>query len=273
MIDDKRLYPRVECKGDASVRMVPSASRCPATIVNLSEGGCLLVLKEPGCLSQDTTVELTFTINNHLFRIPGQVKAKRSDTAIGFQFRFLSDRLRRQLEALLEQLIEGRPAKGSRRILKEQRRSPRLGCIGPAAVQIGPGEDPCPAVIVDLSAGGCLMELRRPQRLSQEMVVELTFDVNHLPFRVRGQVRAIQSDTRIGFQFHLLRERVRMQIEDLMKELTENILKRQASRKRIGPGSNGPEGMKSPPATSHPRLARFRRVSVYLRSLVRLVSS
>jgi c-di-GMP-binding flagellar brake protein YcgR len=273
MIDDKRLYPRVECKGDASVRMVPSASRCPATIVNLSEGGCLLVLKEPGCLSQDTTVELTFTINNHLFRIPGQVKAKRSDTAIGFQFRFLGDRLRRQLEALLEQLIEGRPARSSRRILKEQRRYPRLGCIGPAAVQIGPGEDPCPAVIVDLSAGGCLMELRGPQRLSQEMVVELTFDVNHLPFRVRGQVRAIRSDTRIGFQFHLLRERVRMQIEDLMKELTEDIMKRRASRTRIGPGSNESKSMKSSPAIPHPRLARFTRISLYLRSLVRLVRS
>jgi hypothetical protein len=64
------------------------------------------------------------------------------------------------------------------------------------------------------------------------MLVELTFEIDHLPFRVRGQVKAIRTDRTIGFQFPLLSERVRNQLEDLMKELIENIMKRQAARKR-----------------------------------------
>jgi hypothetical protein len=64
------------------------------------------------------------------------------------------------------------------------------------------------------------------------MLVELTFEINHLPFRVRGQVKALRTDTTIGFQFPLLSERVRNQLEDLMKELMENIMRRQAARKK-----------------------------------------
>jgi len=82
------------------------------------------------------------------------------------------------------------------------------------------------------------MVLRRPQRISQDKLVELTFEINHLPFRVRGQVRAIRSNTTIGFQFPLLSERVRKQLEDLMKELMENIIKRQANRKRASSGDS-----------------------------------
>ena len=232
MTKEQRRYPRVECTGDAGVQMAPSASCCPAKIVNLSAGGCLLVLKQPQSLTQDTIVELTFTINNLPFRASGQVKAKRSDTSIGFQFRSLSDSLRRQIEALLQQLIEYRPTRSSLRGSGEQRRYPRIKCTGPAAVQIAPGEEICPATIVNLSARGCLIHLRRPQRLSRDMLVELTFEINHLPFRVRGQVKALRTDTTIGFQFPLLSERVRNQLEDLMKELMENIMRRQAARKK-----------------------------------------
>ena len=232
MTKEQRRYPRVECTGDAGVQIAPSGSCCAAKIVDLSAGGCLLVLKQPQCLTQDTTVELTFTINNHLFRIPGQVKAKRSDTAIGFQFRFLSDSLRRQLEELLQQLIENRPARSLLQGLREKRHYPRIKCTGPAAVQIAAGEKSCPATIVNLSARGCLLHLRRPQRLWRDMLVELTFEINHLPFRVRGQVKAIRTDTTIGFQFPLLSERVRNQLEDLMKELMATIMKQQAARTR-----------------------------------------
>jgi hypothetical protein len=232
MTKEQRRYPRVECTGEAGVQIAPRSSCCAAKIVDLSAGGCLLVLKHPQCLTQDTIVDLTFTINNLPFRTLGQVKAKRSDKAIGFQFRSLSDSLRRQLEELLQQLIENRPARSLLRGLREKRRYPRIKCTGPAAVQIAAGEESCPATIVNLSARGCLLHLRRPQRLWRDMLVELTFEINHLPFRVRGQVKAIRTDTTIGFQFPLLSERVRNQLEDLMKELMATIMKQQAARTR-----------------------------------------
>jgi hypothetical protein len=212
--------------------MAPNASYSPAKIVNLSAGGCLLVLRQPQSLTQDTIAELTFTINNLPFRTLGQVKAKRSDTEIGFQFRLLSDSLRRQLEEVLQQLIDSIPARSPLRAAGEKRRYPRIKCTGPAAVRLAAEEESCPATIVNLSARGCLVHFRKPQRLSRDMLVELTFEINHLPFRVRGQVKAIRTDTTIGFQFPLLSDRVRNQLEDLMKELTEDITRRQAAGKR-----------------------------------------
>jgi hypothetical protein len=54
-----------------------------------------------------------------------------------------------------------------------------------------------------------------------------------LPFRMRGQVKEIRSDNRIGFEFPLLNKKVRRQLEDLVNELIDNIVKRFAQRKEI----------------------------------------
>ena len=77
------------------------------------------------------------------------------------------------------------------------------------------------------------MILQKPQSLPQDTMVELTFQINSLPFRVKGQVREIRSDTRIGFEFPLLSKKVRRQLEDLVDELIGNIVKRFAQRKEI----------------------------------------
>ena len=231
MSKEKRKYPRIECLGTADVTLAAGEAPLPADIVNLSAGGCLLVLKEPRPLSQDTVVELTFKINNlHKFQASGQVKAKRSDTAIGFQFPFLSHTLHKRLRELIGHLIENLTAAESPIGFREKRRHPRLGCIGPAAVQVAGGEPLIPATIVDLSAGGCRVILRQPQYLPKDTVVELTFAIHHLPFRVCGQVKADSSDTTIGFQFTVLSERTQWQIEEVMNELVANIRKRQGER-------------------------------------------
>ena len=77
------------------------------------------------------------------------------------------------------------------------------------------------------------MVLQKPQILEQDALVELTFHINHLPFRVRGQVKAVRSDTRIGFEFPQLSKRVRTQLEDLVDELIGNIVKRFAERTEL----------------------------------------
>jgi c-di-GMP-binding flagellar brake protein YcgR len=231
MSREQRKFPRIECSGTADVVLIPGEPPVRAKIVNLSAGGCLLVLKEPSSISEDTIVDLTFRINSlHQFQTSARVKAKRSDTAIGFQFPFLSHTLHTRLRELIGHLIENLSAPDSQVGFQEKRRHPRLGCIGPAAVQLAEGERLIPATIVDLSAGGCRVVLRQPQHLPMDMLVELTFAVQHLPFRVRGQVKANGSDTTIGFQFFVLSERAKRQVEDVMDELVANIRKRQAER-------------------------------------------
>jgi c-di-GMP-binding flagellar brake protein YcgR len=110
---------------------------------------------------------------------------------------------------------------------RENRRSPRFDCRGVAGVQKLPAAGtPTPARIENLSEGGCLMELQGPMMLDENEVVELTFEVHHMTFRVQGQVRAIRSAIHIGFQFRNMSEGRKTQILDLIEELEAAAQKR-----------------------------------------------
>lgn len=76
-----------------------------------------------------------------------------------------------------------------------------------------------PARIVNVSKDGCLIELQKSQSLDQSTSAELTFKVNRLPFRIRARAAAIRSDRMIGFEFPVLSERVKGQLEELIEEL------------------------------------------------------
>jgi len=101
-------------------------------------------------------------------------------------------------------------------------------------VKISADEPPCHATIVDLSVEGCLLVFQKRQSLSNNLKVELIFEVNHLPFRVRGQVRGIRSSKMVGLQFIQLNGRVRRELEALIEELKEDIIKRLAELKARG---------------------------------------
>jgi hypothetical protein len=103
----------------------------------------------------------------------------------------------------------------------EKRRYPRFECTGIGGVRIASSEPPSCAKIVDLSVEGCLMVLQQPESVPQDLMVELTFNVNWLPFRVRALVKVIRSSTMIGFQFHQVSKRTQLHLEDLIEELAE----------------------------------------------------
>jgi len=88
-------------------------------------------------------------------------------------------------------------------------------------------EQPNPGKIINLSLGGCLVALHTPLDLLMDEIVELIFCVNQMPFRVRAKVRSIRSETLMGFQFLHLSNRVRLRLEDLIKELIEHLAKLQ----------------------------------------------
>lgn len=109
---------------------------------------------------------------------------------------------------------------------EELRQSPRLGCRGYGAVQTLPAsEQPCPARILNLSVGGCLMELKGPLDIAVDEIVELIFNVNQMPFRVRGKVRVVRPKLLVGFQFLELSERTRWHLHELIGELIEGLVK------------------------------------------------
>jgi len=230
MAKEKRRNPRFACKGTAEVRLAPGLVHLPAKIANLSADGCLIELQKPQRLSQNAIVELTFRVNDLPFLVWGRVTAIRSETAVGFHFPLLSERVRGRLACLIEQLIEDFITGDLPRCAGEQRRFARIPCKGAACVQLAAGEASLPAIIMELSAGGCLIAFPKPQCLSQDALVELKFRINHLPFCVRGQAKGIRSATQVGFSFLLRSKTVQLQLEDLVAELLKDLMKRLPQR-------------------------------------------
>ena len=111
---------------------------------------------------------------------------------------------------------------GQQKMDTEKRRYPRFECTGTGGIHIT-SEPPYFARVANLSLAGCLMVLQQPRPLPLDMMVELTFEVNRLPFRVRAQVKAVRSDKMIGFQFLQLSRRTQWQLEELIEELAEPI--------------------------------------------------
>ena len=107
-----------------------------------------------------------------------------------------------------------------------RRRNPRFECCGLAGVQVAPIEPALPGKVLDLSIEGCLILLHEPKLLTLCSMVELIFNVNSLPFRVRALVRANRSSRTVGFQFYQVSQRTCLQLEDLIDELRDSAVKR-----------------------------------------------
>jgi hypothetical protein len=102
----------------------------------------------------------------------------------------------------------------------ERRSTQRAHCEGPADVQKLPAVgETIPGKIENLSEGGCLIELGVEVVLKLNQSVEVSFEVNQMPFRIRAMVRSLQSNTKIGFQFCDMSERARGRLQDLIEEL------------------------------------------------------
>jgi c-di-GMP-binding flagellar brake protein YcgR len=133
---------------------------------------------------------------------------------------------------------------------KDNRRSARVDCMGHAEIQKLPAVGkPCAARIENMSEGGCLMELQEAKDFSIDEVVELSFCINHLAFRVRAQVRAIRPKAMIGFEFLKLSQRARGQIKDVLDELAKS-----AARHPVVPVGVPAHGLVHGYAPHHPNL-------------------
>jgi hypothetical protein len=103
-----------------------------------------------------------------------------------------------------------------------------------------------------VSLGGCLIQLEKPRRLTKDALVELIFNVNNLPFRVRGQVKVVRSSTNVGFEFHQVSRRMSQQLEDLINELKQKAPKSDEPAKcpTIPVNCEGPEAAAKKPSPS-----------------------
>lgn len=104
--------------------------------------------------------------------------------------------------------------------LQERRKEARYLCFGQVKLNRIPGIVRA-GRIIDLSRGGCLIEIRLPVYVSQGSAIELTVQMKGIALRVLGNVAFVDRvrPGLIGISFVRLSERGQMQLSELVAEL------------------------------------------------------
>jgi hypothetical protein len=104
--------------------------------------------------------------------------------------------------------------------LLERRKEARYLCFGQVKLNRIPGIVRS-GRIIDLSQGGCLIEIRLPVYVSQGCSIELTVQMKGIALRVLGNVAFVDRSRPglIGISFVRLSERGQVQLSELVSEL------------------------------------------------------
>jgi hypothetical protein len=111
----------------------------------------------------------------------------------------------------------------------ENRRYPRLECVGIAYIRLIPNGIKEPGSVVNLSKRGCCFRANKPLCGSAGSTVEVHLKVNGINLRFAGVIRHVHKGARAGIEFVIWSERKCRQIDELIAELTE-------MDKRVGRG-------------------------------------
>jgi len=105
--DDRRQHSRFLCAGEAEIRSLVSGLTTRGKIANLSLGGCRIALApDQHDFTSNECVEMTFTVRQLPLRVQGTVRQSHADQVLGIQFTMLTERGKRQLLQLMEELAE-----------------------------------------------------------------------------------------------------------------------------------------------------------------------
>lgn len=88
-----------------------------------------------------------------------------------------------------------------------------------ANIRLGGNEEPCPARIEDLSVTGCRLVLLGKSEIRLRSIVELTFTVNRLPFRIRARATGMRGPGSVGVEFVGITLTTTRYLHDLIDEL------------------------------------------------------
>lgn len=104
--------------------------------------------------------------------------------------------------------------------LLERRKEARYLCYGQVRMNRIPGVARS-GRIVDLSRGGCLIEMRLPVYVSQGSAIELAVQTRGIALRIQGKVAFVDRTRpgQIGITFERLSERGQVQLSELVNEL------------------------------------------------------
>ncbi|MFY9744715.1 MAG: PilZ domain-containing protein [Acidobacteriaceae bacterium] len=104
--ENRRKHLRFRCGGEVDIRSLSSGAGARGAIANLSLSGCLVELADGRSFRRREAVEMTFCVRHLPVRVQASVRQVYPDHQVGVEFTRLSERGRRQLRDLIEELAE-----------------------------------------------------------------------------------------------------------------------------------------------------------------------
>jgi hypothetical protein len=250
-VQERRAHERYSLEG-AEGEFVHRGVRHSCRLLNVSMGGCCVLLEErftAGALAQ---VEVVLPVHGMLLRLTGSTQWVNDDNHIGIRFLLPTPQSRNQLAALISCLIDRVAAEA---VLEAARlaaaaaaaaQEPEL--IGAAEIAAAdhavhgaerrvrsylPGEWPgilreplqglhLAGALQDLSLAGCILRTNKPFAQLKDAEVEIEFEIHGLPFRMAGVAVAIYNAHTVGIRFAPLSQRRREELAQLIEELSHS---------------------------------------------------
>jgi c-di-GMP-binding flagellar brake protein YcgR len=104
--DDRRIQPRLRCRGVAEVVLLRLGRKLPGMLLDLSVGGCCIQTDVPIPPIERPSVEVQLTVNGITLRVAGIVRNMRDDHRAGIEFMDVTPRKADQIIELVKELIE-----------------------------------------------------------------------------------------------------------------------------------------------------------------------
>lgn len=104
--EERRRHTRFQCDGEAEMRSLSSGFRAAGKVENLSLSGCLMQLRDRYWFRAGEEVEMTFCVRQLPFRVQARVREIHPGKGVGVEFTLLTERGRRQLLVLIDELDE-----------------------------------------------------------------------------------------------------------------------------------------------------------------------
>jgi hypothetical protein len=102
--DDRRMHPRLHCKGLAAVRYLESDDRLQGTLFDLSVKGCCIETSASLPEAEEPAVEVSLSVNGVQLRLGGVVRNIRRGRRAGIEFTQITSRKAEQITQLVREL-------------------------------------------------------------------------------------------------------------------------------------------------------------------------
>jgi len=239
---EDRRHPRFEVDGDSSLQFIDLGLKRDCRIADLSLSGCRVVTRDLLPANRCGRLEVVFKVEGVTFRFNGVLRWSDGRRQAGIQFVDVIPRRCTDLAELIEEIgasatircsagpaqrrsppapavpVEPRPAAAQSALV--DRRTQIRHCVEASAILIlvRSGSE-VEGRIVDLSLGGCRLQV--PDRFAVDLYtrVEIEFGLRGQRFRLAGVIQAIHNGGSVGMRFLDLSERKRQQITELIDAL------------------------------------------------------